>query len=158
MDTRGSARLAWKAVIAMEPILCCCMCPLRGRRCKRGAEALTKAVGLTLCVDPRPRQLPLTSAAPPATEGSICRTNWNRNLHRCRRSSASFYTLILPPGNDTKVGHFCVIACGPLERNNCAAFGSSCFALSDRNMEWNRFSVVACALRLVRGASVKPRH
>ena len=30
-------------------------------------------MGLTLCVDPRPRQLPLTSAAPPATEGLICR-------------------------------------------------------------------------------------
>ena len=57
----------------MEPILRCCLCPSRGRRCKRRAEALTKAVGPTQRVDPRPRQLPLTSAAPPATKGPICR-------------------------------------------------------------------------------------
>ena len=73
----------------MEPILCCCARPSLGRGCKRVAEALTEAVGPHMRVGSRPRQLPLTSAAPPTPGGpKLPETTWNHHLRRCRCCSA----------------------------------------------------------------------
>ena len=91
-DVCNSVRFA-AGVHEIDPILCCCLRTSHGGGCKREAEALTTAVGPHMRVDPRPRQLPLTSAAPPAPEGPICPQQLR--IPTCWSARPSSVTLLL---------------------------------------------------------------